>query len=343
MKRCLIVLVAALAVVSAAAHGAETEQKYGFSPESFEIKYYVQPRYSVDLDTDKAVDNGFAVRRSRVYLTSTVAPRLKGRIQLETRPQGVETREVWFEYAGQGGLEGISGRVGQFKKPFSYQEFEMSSGGLNLIDRPKSNEFLESALKAAAYDQGAMIQADLWERDVPAMISAGVFNGNGINRKSDDNSAKEFVVRADVTPSTGVSLGGNVALNGVGTGEASESFLVWGGDLRLEKRGVQFVGEIFGGDNYEARLASATADVPSFLGVYGEAIYRSRGWEPAARLERFDSDTDTSGNALTIITGQIARSFSGNFRWQINVVHTRPEFEGADSETQVVSQWTVRL
>jgi hypothetical protein len=99
-----------------------------------------------------------------------------------------------------------------------------------------------------------------------------------------------------------------------------------------------------GGDNYDGMMSAPVSDVPSFLGAYIEAIYRApSGWEPGLRLERFDPDTDTDDDGRMLVTGQIAKSFSPNFRWQINLIHTEYEAEGADSEDEVVSQWTVRL
>ena len=85
-------------------------------------------------------------------------------------------------------------------------------------------------------------------------------------------------------------------------------------------------------------------DVPTFLGWYAEAIYRARGgWEPAVRFEMFDPDQDIEDDGRTILTGQIAYSFSPNFRWQINVAREDFEEEALEDLTAVVSQWTIRL
>jgi hypothetical protein len=342
-------ILAALAILSAVTpvFAAETEQKYGNSPESFEIKFYMQPRFTYDFTEDASIDHSFAVRRGRVYLTSTVAPNVKGRIQMEVKPEKVEALDVYFDWGFMmDGKKPLILTVGQFKKPFSYQELVMSSSNLNLIDRTSANSFLEKSLFASARDQGAMLTADLWEYDRPVTLMAGFFNGNGLGQKADNNTGKQVVARADVTPTTGLSLGGNLAMNRMGIADSSESYLVYGGDVVYEKQGFQFVGEVFGGDNYAGVAAdqAVPSEVPSFMAFYGEAIYRApSGWEPGARVEIFDPDTDTDDDGKTILTGQIARTFSPNFRWQINVISTSFQADGLDPETMLISQWTVRL
>ena len=60
-------------------------------------------------------------------------------------------------------------------------------------------------------------------------------------------------------------------------------------------------------------------------------------------MEAFDPDTDTDDDGFIMATGQIAKTLSKNFRWQINVVHTTYSDDSAESETELISQWTVRL
>jgi hypothetical protein len=91
------------------------------------------------------------------------------------------------------------------------------------------------------------------------------------------------------------------------------------------------------------RLSLATV-VPIFHAWYAEAILRHRsGFEPAVRFEYFDPDRNNEDDGRTIWTGQLAFSFSPNFRWQVNA--SREVFEGSAKKdlTALVSQWTVRL
>jgi hypothetical protein len=338
-----VLTVAALAAQTGWA--AETTQKFGNNPDEFELKFYMQPRWRMDLSQDSDNYSSFRVRRGRVYLTSKVAPNVKGRIQIEAKPDDIKALDVYFDWSLPiDGKMPLTLTFGQFKKPFSYQELIMSSSDLNLIDRTAANEFLEKELFAASRDQGAMITADLWEYHAPVTLMAGIFHGAKLGEKEDPNVGKQIVGRADVTPVAGLSLGANAALNRLGMDAAAESFLVWGADGVYTKGQFQFVTEVFGGDNTADYAVSDSTNAPSFLCWYAEAIYRAAsGWEPAARFEAFDPDTDTDEDGFIEVTGQIARSFSKNFRWQINAVHTKPSAEGADSETELVSQWTVRL
>jgi hypothetical protein len=327
-----ILAVLTLIAVAAPAFAGETAQKFGYKPDEFEFKFYMQPRFAADLSGDSEVDNSFRVRRGRVYLTSKVAPNIKA-------------LDVYFDWAFNiDGKKPLTLTLGQFKKPFSYQELIMSSSDLNMIDRTAANSFLEKNLFAASRDQGAMLSTDLWEYDKPIILQLGVFHGTGLGMKEDDNSGKQIVGRADVTPVAGLSLGANAALNNLGTGKDTESFLVWGADAAFTKKGLQVVTEAFGGDNYDGVTLPTMDGVPTFLAWYGEAIYRApSGWQPGARVETIDPNTDADDDGFIMLTGQIARAFSSNFRWQVNVVPTEYSDSAAESETELISQWTVRL
>ncbi len=345
MKKLIVFVVLAVsAALAQAAGAAETTQKYGYKPDSFEIKYYVQPRFEAELNGDSDVTSSFLVRRARVYLTSKISPNIKGRVQVNAVPDKVEALELYFHWTPFLTAPAYSVQVGAFKKPFGYQEFVLSSSNLNLIDRTYTNSFMEKQLDATAYDVGAMGIADLWEYDIPLTIHAGVFNGDGKGEKSDSNSGKQVVARVEGVPVNGLTVGASGEVNRVGPKDAAETYVLWGGDVRFSKSGLLVAAEAMGGDNYAGVTAAPVPEVPSFLGAYVEAVYRApSGWEPGLRAELFDPDTDTDDDGRYLFTGQIARSFSPNFRWQINLVHTEYQATGADSEDELVSQWTVRL
>ncbi|HET9235458.1 MAG TPA: hypothetical protein VFP10_15100, partial [Candidatus Eisenbacteria bacterium] len=294
----------------------------------------------------------FSIRRSRIYLTSNVSPSIRGRVMFEVKPEKTEALDAYFEFKPKiGETRPLMFKLGQFKKPFSYQEFVMSSSDLNLIERTFTHAFLENKIFASSRDQGLMVAADLWDSGLPVILSAGVFNGNGKNVKFDTNSGKQVVGRVEATPFTGVSIGANGTFNHRGYASDStntQDYVVWGADLVLAKSGFQIVSEVFGGDNTEL-LGSAESqvfpdDVPSFFAWYAEAIYRARGgWEPAVRFEIFDPDQDIDDDGRQILTGQIAYSFSPNFRWQVNVASENFEDDALEDLTAVISQWTIRL
>jgi hypothetical protein len=359
VRKTLLAVLTLLALPGALCAQTATVQKYGFSPEAFDIRYYIQPRwayYSEPMDLYDAklapeTDNTFSIRRSRIMLISNISPSVVGRVQFDVKPDKFETMDAYFAWNPvMSEKKPLTLTVGQFKKPISYQEFVMSSSNLNLIDRPFTNDFLEKKLFVAAEDIGAMATADLWEVGVPVTVNAGVFNGLlKDSSKYDLNSGKEFVGRIEATPVTGISLGVNGTISQRGYASDStqtDNYNVWGGDVVLARSNVQIVAEIFGGDNTEAITGEPPVlpVVPTFQAWYAEAIYRARGgWEPAVRFESFDPDTDVDDDARTILTGQIAYSFSPNFRWQVNVAREDFEASAIEDLTAVVSQWTVRL
>ena len=91
MKLTLAVLMLS-ALSAGAAPAAETTQKYGFHPESFDIKSFIQPRYSYTVSGEDGLknQNSFMVKRARFILTSEVAPRITGRLQVNAVPGKVE-------------------------------------------------------------------------------------------------------------------------------------------------------------------------------------------------------------------------------------------------------------
>lgn len=360
MRKTILAVLTLLALPGVAGAQTATVQKYGFSPEAFEIKFYVQPRWAyysqpVDLVDGKLApetDNSFSIRRSRIYLTSNISPSVTGRVQFDVKPDKIETLDAYFAFNPK-----VSEKrpwtftVGQFKKPISYQEFAMASSNLNLIDRPFTNDFLEKKLFVSAEDVGAMATGDLWEFGLPVTVNVGAFNGllKG-SSKYDLNSGKEFAGRVEATPVTGISVGVNGAISQRGYASDStetKNFDVWGADVVLARNNVQILAELFGGDNTEAITAEPPffpSAIPIFHAWYAEAILRHRtGFEPAIRFEYFDPNRDDEDDGRTVWTGQLAYSFSPNFRWQVN--GSREVFEGSAKKdlTAVVSQWTVRL
>jgi hypothetical protein len=356
-----ILTLSALATAFAAPLWAaeETEHKYGFNPESFEVKFYIQPRYTFDGTSGEPLqvdaDNWFGVRRARIYLTSQVTPNIKGRIHFGTRPTGFKPLDIYLDWKFMeiAQKRSVSFRVGQFKKPFSYQEFVMSSSKLNMLDRTFNNAFLAAGVHASERDQGAMLTADLREYDIPSQIYLSVFNGNGPGKSVDDNNGKQFVGRADLTPLSGLTVAGDLSINRMGStsdtlGTDPEdpygafTALVWGGELVYSREGFQLVSEVFGGDNTE-RINDFRMQVPTFLGWYAEAIYRTTsGWEPGFRYESFDPNTDADNDGRSSYRGVLGWSLSKNFRWQVE--YAISDFEADRENLKIfISQWTVRL
>ena len=382
MKLTLAVLILS-AVSAGAAPAAETTQKYGFHPESFEIKAFVQPRYSYTFsgetypysgETPLKKDNTFEVKRARFILTSEIAPRILGRIQVSAVPDKVEALEMWFRWTPFEKHPAYSVELGQFKKPFSYQDFVVPTSNLPLIDRPYLNAFLEKDLHASSYDIGAMATADLWREDIPVTLNFAVMNGNLRGVASDPDHRKQLVARAAWTPVPGLTVGADGLLNRlaldhfvikpaadgddglaapltpltVAYGEQEAAwFGVWSADAVLERSGWQVMSELTGGENYSGASNTGSisrSQVSHFLGWYGQAVYTtSGGWKPGLRLEAFDPDINAGRDRRMLVTAQVARGFSPNFEWQVDWVYTSLRNGHSIASNQLVSQWTVRM
>ena len=310
--------------------------------ESLQIKLYVQPRYEAQLAGPDSGDNTFAVKRARVFFTSQVSPTLTGRVHFSVLPGKVDAKELWLRWEPRVRQAEVGLQVGSFKKPFSYQDFVERSSHLNLVDHTVATALVGQTLHFSGYDLGVMTTVDARRMGLPLRLDAGVFNGDGGGQRTDSDRGKEGVARLSAMPGKGLRLGANAAANRVGEGLAAATYWAWGGDLAWRGAGFDLVVEALGGDNY-ADICSC-GDAASFLDAYVEILYHAPGgWEPGARVERFDPDTGTDGDRRMVWTGQVARSFSRNLRWQVNWVHVAFEDETREATDALVSQWTFRF
>lgn len=322
----------------------ETEHEFGFNPESFEVKFYMQPRFSVFLEgSDEDKDSSFRVRRSRIYLTSTVSPNVKGRVQIEARPDKIEALDVYFDWTiPLGERKPLMFRMGQFKKPFTYEQFVLPSADLNMIDRTVIGDLLEENIIASARDLGLMARFRMSEYGVPVTLHAGTFNGNGQGNRIDDNPGKQFVGRAEWQVLSALSLGADVSLNRVGTADSSRTNEAWSADVVFEPGGLMLVSEVMSGEN--PLVATDIDNTPRILAWYVEGIYRfSSGWQPGARFEVLDPNDAVDEDGLLQYTGQIAYEWGNNFRFQLNAIYTDFRIDALDDDFRVVNQFTVRL
>jgi hypothetical protein len=378
VQKTMVAILFLVPLLGGVASAEDTTQKYGFHPESFEIRAFVQPRYSYAFggedypysgETPLKKDNTFEVKRARFLFTSEVAPRVVGRLQVSAAPDKVEALEMWFRWTPLKDHPAYSVQAGQFKKPFSYQEFVVPPSNLPLIDRPFMNTFLGQNLHVSSYDIGAMATADLWQEDIPVKVDFAVMNGNLRGVAPDPDHRKQLVARAAWTPVPGLSVGVDGAANRYdvlhpvfkpamggeseapaadltvdpGSGDA-RWFGVWSADAVLERSGLQFMTELAGGENTSNVYQGSVALTPHFLGWYGQAVYTtSQGWKPGLRIEVFDPDVNADRDRRTIVTGQIARAFSPNFEWQVDWVYISLRNGHSIASNQMVSQWTVRM
>jgi Phosphate-selective porin O and P len=172
-------------------------------------------------------------------------------------------------------------QAGQFKAPFS-RELLTGAGDLDLIQRSRVVTALAPGRQLGLELRGRIARGRL-------EYGAGVFNGNGIGSRTNDDERLLGVARvawwvlgAAPTAARRIELGGNIAyshdtnvnLGLLGTGFRGRR-TVWGGDARYTDRRWLLAGEIVG-----ARLASADSGTTHPLGWQATA-----GFRPVPRLQ----------------------------------------------------------
>jgi hypothetical protein len=344
-----LALAAGLAFLPPSARGG-TKLIFPGAPDSVAIKVLLQPRFTWNLSGNTEPATSWRVRRSRVGVGVWAAPRLYGAVLIEARPEKTEVLDAYLNAVPFSGVPQLSVRVGQFKRPFSRQEFLVSAGDLNLIDRSSANAFLEGNLRMSSWDLGGMATFNERRGAVPYRVDFAIMNGTGRGFQEDLDSGKQVLLRGAVDPASGLSLGANVSFHRLGVDDGARTRLVWGMDAAAKGsvRGgeVRVLSEIFGGDNYASVLTDPVqpADVPGFLAWYGQVVVRfDSGWQPGLQVEVIDPDTGVSDTGRIELTVQGAYAWSSALRWQVNLVHVEPNAGNAESEDALISQWTVQL
>ena len=176
-----------------------------FKTSKFELKISTrtQFRYTYTMTDDQSLtdDNGaFNLPRARLRLDGfAFYPWLKYKVQYDFTGQddagasparkSPDLRDLYFDLARN---PRATVRLGQFKAPFGLQELT-SSGDQEFVDRSVASEAF-----APSRQEGAM----LWGTGFGKKFGyeAGVFNGNGRNRKTNDDTGYMYVARVHLDP-----------------------------------------------------------------------------------------------------------------------------------------------
>lgn len=178
-----------------------------FTLPNFEMKFYsmLQPRYSYVRNDDPDGQNvgSFRMRRARMYIEGWAGSKdLTYFFQADWLAAN-PLLDGYINYDFTGGKKWFMVRAGQFKVPFGRQ---MLTGDSNL-------QFTDRSLATNYFchdrDLGVMIHGQFGTSKVKDMFlwSAGVYNGNGINQKVNDNAKYQTDYRLVFSPwgSTGYS------------------------------------------------------------------------------------------------------------------------------------------
>lgn len=173
------------------------------------ISGLVNGRYS--WSNEDGNDHGFDVRRVRLAATGDITPKLDYKIQAEyeTNVKIIDAYVRWKI------AKPFAVQIGEFKVPYS---LETSYGPTTwqTIENPtpvaKLNGYQDiSGLKANGRDVGILFYGDIFPSSDGSFsylsYKAGVFNGNGINTK-DNNNKKDVAAQLLVRPIKHLTLSG---------------------------------------------------------------------------------------------------------------------------------------
>ncbi|MBI3609198.1 MAG: hypothetical protein HY204_00650 [Nitrospirae bacterium] len=228
-------------------------------------------------------------------------------------------------------------RVGQFRIPFGI-EIQTGAKKLYFIDRmlitSPDNEQASSksvtSIKTGFLqerDRGLRVSGRPLIAPVGLDYAIAIINGSGLN-SPDQNNKKDVVGRVALSAMSRATLGGSLYL-----GRTSESVVdpatnktvFTGNDLKRYRTGADIEvrpvdalivrAEYIGGTNG----VTVTHADSKFKGYYVLVAYRLPfNIEPAARFERLDPDTKTSGDTITRTTVGVNYYIVGDTKFQIN-------------------------
>jgi hypothetical protein len=236
---------------------------------------YLQPRS--EMTDDSAV---FYLRRARIGLQGQAASWAEYRLLTEWRSGAASTVSLLDAYV-QLTDKRWTFVLGQSKTPFS-------SG---FLQNEYENEIPELPMVVDALAPNRDIGAKVEYRGVRrAVLQGGVFNGEGMNRTSNNNRKLLLLARGVVT------LEGGFQVGAAGGMEDNENYL--GAEAAYTHRDIELRGE------YITRKVGAGTGVKA-VGwyVFGGYMLRRGRTQLVGRVEQFDPNNATAGNRLMAFTG----------------------------------------
>jgi hypothetical protein len=284
--------------------------------------------------------------------TPTITCRTTGRSGLRLRDAYIDVRltraanksAIWF-------------RAGQEKRPFSRYELT-SSTNLPSIERgagqgliPRASNDLFGGAGYLSHDVGASLRLEHKLDDIRLVtVKFGAYNGQG-ESLNDVNNKKSFGARATAAVTQKIDVGaswfthdGIVDVDGIA--DSSFTNTAWDIDAQYGKvgdEGPYVLAEYLQGDD-------ASAGKRNMRGLQGLAAYNMRttsptawlyAFEPFARLDLADPDTDTDDDGATVITAGIGIYMSSKAWFRIAYERQSFQAEGLESISGVRSMLAV--
>ncbi len=268
------------------------------------------------------------LRRAHLGAEATVSDGVLAFIQVDFG-DGVLT--IKDAYADVRLAQGVWVRAGQYKKPFSPLAL-YGSPRLLTIERQVRIPGLEKVVPVPGEEQWLLAAGLYAGRQVGAMVhgaagplgyAAGVFNGEGANRR-EVSASKAYTARLTWTAAALV-LGGGASVQPVRDADGTEvSGAVWGLDAEYGRFGLpgpHVLGEWMYGDDL-ALVADGAA--PAMMGAQVAATYFIpgrrvfRGWEPVLRVSWADPDRGIPADAGLLLTPGVNLYFAEQSRFMLN-------------------------
>lgn len=261
------------------------------------ISGYIQLGYNADFGEDIATDptdfsNTFQIRRARLKLNGDIfTPKIDYCLQVEFASPKIVDAYVRFKPFHQ-----LNIQVGQFKTPFTIENTEYNPKTIEMISSSFAvNNLVEQyrGTGTTGRNLGINLYGSFWKREGYSILSydLGIYNGNGINLK-DDNNFKTIVGRVRISPIRHLTLSGSALYGGMDeiedpTGDITltqkNPYLRYSAGVNYDKpKGLLVRSEYVGG---------GTQGVNS-QGVYALAGYHiTKAWTCVARYDWYQSNT----------------------------------------------------
>lgn len=277
------------------------EQKAPVLPFSLRVSGQIQARFSAQRNDPRGVEqeDSFRIRRAKLALDGVLVEDVEFKLELDASREAVlEDAEIRFRQLPQAELT-----VGQFKLPFSMENIA-SDKKLDFVERAE-------AVKALAPDRDIGLAVRGAFLDKRLGYAAAFVNGNGKNKKTNDNDQFLSVLRLEGAPlrnmrlggaDLSVVLGGNVAASSDGEARADEIFGV------KKALGTSSAGRrLVGGADFSARAGRASLKMEFIAAQFkpvnralreieAAGFYVQGGWflkarlQAVARYETYDPD-----------------------------------------------------
>lgn len=277
------------------------------------ISGYVQAGYEWS-----DVSSTFFIKRVRLNLAGTIAPKLDYRVQLEfASPKIVDAYLCYRPF------NALNFQLGEYKLPFSIENTEYVPLRYEFIEYPLSLRKLMGfsdlcGLSATGRDMGVQAFGGFFRRGGYSILNYnfGVFNGEGLNVR-DKNKSKDIVARLTLKPVAGLQVAGSYYW-----GEYGEDYLKrvrYGVGACYDRGPVVVRGEYIGGTTG---------------GLDSEGWYAVAGWRvtktllPTVRYDTFLENSALHSSRQTNYTAGVTWQPVKRLRCQLD--YTYEDFAARD-------------